>query len=184
MELEGAVGGPKSFVGIAEKKTTAGWRIAPNAEPIGARHGPRALARQSSKSSAWYDFGVPPRAGAPLSLGEDDLRAHFFLLALPARQRPSRVGRRLQLPRRIYPRSGSAGRSCLSPTVYLPARSGRMTAYRRMNQKSGVVLSAFSLFNTWRFPNTYVGHAPFLFCNGRFQTISQLRREGRVPPSR
>ena len=33
-----------------------------------------------------------------------------------------------------------------------------MTAYRRVDQKSGAALSAFSLFNTRRFPNTYVGH--------------------------
>jgi hypothetical protein len=30
-----------------------------------------------------------------------------------------------------------------------------MTAYRRVDQKSGATLSAFPLFNTRRFPNTY-----------------------------
>jgi len=98
--------------------------------------------------------------GAPLRPGGGRPAGAFLFLAFQLDNGTLAVGRRLQLPRRIYPRSDSAGRSCLSPTVYLPARSGRMTAYRRMNQKSGAALSAFSLFNTRRLPNTYS-------CSGR-----------------
>jgi hypothetical protein len=39
----------------------------------------------------------------------------------------------------------------LSASVYLSFRSERMTAYRRVAQKSGNALTTFSLFNTWGF---------------------------------
>jgi hypothetical protein len=51
-----------------------------------------------------------------------------------------------------------------SASVYLSARSGRMAAYRKVDQKSGVALSAFSLFNTWRFVATNRLRVPTLRC--------------------
>jgi len=43
-----------------------------------------------------------------------------------------------------------------------------MTAYRRVDQKSGAALSAFSLFNTRRFPNSYAQDTPLCFPQGEF----------------
>jgi hypothetical protein len=53
-----------------------------------------------------------------------------------------------------------------SPTVYRSERSGRITAYRRLDQRSGVTLLSFLLFNTWglcmRRPFTSAGGTPHM----------------------
>src|SRR5215831_3291885 len=50
-----------------------------------------------------------------------------------------------------------ADHSCFVSQVLPICCSERMTAYRRVDQKSGAALSAFSLFNARGFPNTYCG---------------------------
>jgi len=52
-----------------------------------------------------------------------------------------------------------------------------MTAYRRVNQKSGVALSAFSLVNTWRFLANYAApHGAVRGVRCQFGDLERLPR--------